>query len=240
MPIRIAHKMKRLQRRFGIAAPHLVVRNRFSLHWLLLAVSLLFILFISFAWLLIRFQAGGSLDDELIGLREQVAVQGAELLRLRAAAGTEQNQVHMERSSKQLLLAKIQELERENGSLKEEIRLFERLVPMAGEEGGVRVQTAKILPDPEGKYRYRLLLAFQPGKQEREFRGRLEFYVGFQQDGKERQLRLPVQEAESRIEIKHFLRREGAFSLPAGGRLRSFEVRIFQGDTLKAQRLVKI
>lgn len=42
------------------------------------------------------------------------------------------------------------------------------------------------------------------------------------------------------LELKHFLRREGEFQLPSSARIRTVEVRVLQGDTLKAKRLAQL
>jgi hypothetical protein len=88
-----------------------------------------------------------------------------------------------------------------------------------------------------------LLLAFQPAKQSPEFRGRLQLAITFVLAGKEQQLLLPEKRGvigDFQLEIKHFLRREGAFELPPGAELMAVEVRVLQGDTLMAKRLAQL
>lgn len=234
-------RLKRFRKRFGITAPRVVVRAHFPVHWYVGVALVVVVLLLSIAWAFFQRYEMASLDRELLVLRERVSVQSEELSRLRPTAGTEQNQVRMERSTKQSLVAKIQELERENALLKEDIRSFEKLVPVPGEEGGVRVESVRLSQEPDGRYRYRLMFSFQPSKQVQDFRGRLQLWAEFHHEGKDKKERVGFGEgSDSLIEIRHFLRRSGLFSLPAGGRLKSFEVRVFQGDTLKAERSARL
>ena len=176
------------------------------------------------------------LQDRIRDLEEQ-------LLKIRAGAGTERSSVQMERSAQLSLMNRLKALESENGALKEDILLFERLVPPSGEKGAVRLESFAVFPDDGRRFRYRLVLAFHPGKQISEFRGRLQFMVVFLQDGKRQELVMPTQRDSSheyQVEIRHFLRKEGGFELPSGARLESVEVRLFQGDTLKAKRLAQL
>ena len=54
---------------------------------------------------------------------------------------------------------------------------------------------------------------------------------------------LPVKRedaGEFQVEVRNFLRKEGAFEIPAGARLESVEARVLQGDTLKTKRMAQI
>lgn len=180
---------------------------------------------------------------ELDALRQQVQVQQEELAAFRSTAGTEKNAVSMERAAQQQLLTKVQGLARENAALKEDILLFERLIPVVGEEAAVRIENFRLTPEGKGSYRYRLLLAFQPSKQTPDFHGHLQLLVVFVSSGKEQRLVLPGKRdasADYQIDLKHFLRREGLIELPQGAQVKSIEARIMLGDTLKAKRMAQL
>ncbi|WP_295005273.1 hypothetical protein [uncultured Dechloromonas sp.] len=70
-----------------------------------------------------------------MGLRERLQLQQDELAVLRSAAGSAQNALNIERASHQQLILKIGVLEAENAALKEEVKVFERLVPSGAEAG---------------------------------------------------------------------------------------------------------
>jgi hypothetical protein len=114
---------------------------------------------------------------------------------------------------------------------------------VAGEEAVVRIENFRVIHEGGARYRYRLLLAFQPGKQSPEFRGRLQLAVNFVLAGKEQHILLPDKReamGEYQLELRHFLRREGVFELPAAAQLRAIEARVLQGDTLKSKRLAQL
>jgi len=235
-------KLRKLRRRFGIAAPRVVVRSHVPWQWYLLPGLLLVLLLLAGAWLLMQRNEAGATGRELQELRLQVRSQQSELDSLRVTAGTGQNAVSIERATQRQLLSRIKELESENGALKEDMQLFERLIPVAGEDAVVRVENFHVTQDEGGRYHYRLLIAFQPSRQKPEFAGRLQLAVGYQLNGVERQLLIPEKpEAaqEYRLTVKHFLRREGNFELPPGARLASVEARVLQGATLVSKRLAQ-
>jgi hypothetical protein len=239
----IKSKLKKFRRRFGVMAPRVVVRSYFSWEWYVFTGGGLFVLSVLAVWFLFEFSQSRGLGRELEEFRLLSRSQNEELIKLRTTAGTGQSQVRIERAAQQSLATRIQGLERENALLKEDMRLFERLIPMHGEEAQVRIENFRLIPDADGRYRYRLFFAFQPDKQILEFRGRLQFLAIFQQNGKDESLTFPVgreSSAEYVIELKHLLRREGVISIPAGARLKSLEARVLQGDTLKAKRVAQL
>jgi len=238
----IALKLKRFRRNFGIAAPKVVVRTRLPWQWGGLAIALVASVFAGIS-LFYKTSEVHLLDRELEVLRHRIEQQEDELSLLRVTAGTGQNAVRMEKSAQQQLLGRIKALEGENAALKEEIRLFERLIPAPSEEVAVRVESFRVQQEGDGRFRYRLLLVYQPGKQAPEFRGRLEFVVLFSLSGKEQKLVLPgsgVAGGGGLVEIRRFLRREGLIELSPGARVKEVEVRVLSGDTLRAKRLAEL
>ena len=236
-------KLRRFRRRFGITAPRVVVRSHLPWHWYLLGSASLILVIVALVWSVMQHKEAGAVGRELESLLQQFQVQREELSLLRSTAGTEQNAVHMERATQQQLLSRVQGLERENASLKEDILLFERLIPVVGEEAAVRIENFRLIPEGGGRYRYRLLLAFQPSKQAPDFHGRLQLVVAYSLAGKEQQLVLPDRRdagADFQIDLKHFLRREGVVELPVEAAIKSIEARIMLGDTLKAKRMAQL
>jgi hypothetical protein len=208
----------------------------------LLAV-LLSLLVGAIGWLVAQRNEAGALGQEMEGLRQQLLAQREELNVLRSTVGTGQNAVNIERASQQQLLGKIQNLEAQNAALREDMLLFERLIPVAGDAASVKVENFRVLREAQGRFRYRLLLAFQPDKQNPDFRGRLQLVVDFVQAGKMGRLLLPGKRetvSDYQFELRHFLRREGVFELPDGAVLQGVEARVLQGDTLRLKRLAQL
>jgi hypothetical protein len=236
-------KIRKFRRRFGITAPRVVVRTHLSWPWYAAGVALVLLLSLVIIWLFLQRGETGGMERELDVLRIQVRDLDGELLRLRATSGTEQSAVQMERSTQQQLTSRIRVLELENLALKEDVRLLERLMSASGNEAAIRLESFRVVPDGLQRFHYRALLAFQSGKQAPEFRGRLQILVVFSAAGKRQEMLLPVKRedaGEFQVEVRNFLRKEGAFEIPAGSKLESVEARVLQGDTLKTKRMAQL
>ncbi len=239
----VSLKIRKFRRRFGITAPRVVVRTHVSWHWYAAGGALVALLVMMIVGLALQRGDAGAMETELESLRLQVRSLDEELLRYRSTAGTEQNAVQMERSTQQRLLDRVRALELENAVLKEDMLLFERLIPAAGEEGAIRLENFRVVSDGAQNFRYRVLISFHSGKQAPEFRGRLEFLVTFVQRGKSQEMVIPSRRertGEFQVEVKNLLRKEGSFELPAGAHLQSVEARVLQGDTLKARHVAQL
>lgn len=244
MPVpAVSLRLRKFRRRFGITAPRVVVRTHLPWPWYVAGAALILVLGLVVFWILVQRGEAGNMERELDILRAQVRDLDEELLKFRSTAGTEQSAVQMERSTQLQLSNRIKGLELENATLKEDMRLFERLIPAAGDEATIRLEGFRVVPDGEQRYRYRALLAFQSGKQAPEFRGRLQISVVFSLAGKRQEMMIPDKRefaGEFQIEVRNFLRKEGAFEIPLGARLEAVEVRVFQGDTLKVKRIAQL
>ncbi len=239
----VSLKIRKFRRRFVITAPRVVVRTHVSWHWYAAGGALAALVVLTIVGLALQRGDAGAMETELESLRLQVRSLDEELLRYRATAGTESNAVQMERSTQQRLLDRVRALELENAVLKEDMIIFERLIPAAGEEGALRIENFRVVSDGAQNLRYRVLISFRSGKQTPEFRGRLEFLVTFVQRGKSEEMVIPSRRergGEFQVEVRNFLRKEGAFELPAGARLQSVEARVLQGDTLRARRVAQL
>ncbi len=233
-------KLKRFRHRFGPAAPKVTVRTHFGWPWYAGGVAILVLIVATVVWWLAQRDEVVALQTELKALRQQNLDMGTELEGLRARAGTEQSAVHVERTAQQQLLARMKLLEQENAALKEDIALFERLVPADGAESAVRIERLGVLSAAEpGRFRFRLLIGYQPSKQEREFKGMLQLSIVAMLGGKEIRLKLPAGDenaSDFQIETRHFLRKEGSFVLPVGAKVKSIEARLMQGGVVKASQ----
>ncbi|MBL8429342.1 MAG: hypothetical protein JNJ95_05535 [Dechloromonas sp.] len=236
-------RLKRFKRRFGITAPKVVVRSQLPWQWVVLPVVLIGLLLGVVGWLLAQRNEAGELGQELEVLRRQLLVQREELNLLRSTVGAGQSIASIERATQQQLLGRIKGLEVQNATLKEDVLLFERLIPVAGDGASVQIENFRVVQERPGIYRYRLLFAFQSDKLNPDFRGRLELIVDYLLAGKKLRLSLPEKHdasAEYRLELKRFLRRENTFQLPEGAALVGVEARVLQGDTLKSQQLAQL
>lgn len=237
----VSLKLRRFRQRFGIAAPRVVVRSHHSWQWYALPVCALVLFVAAVVWLVVQRHEAGAMGREIELLQLQLRGQEEELRHLRSTAGTGQNAVNIERAAQQQLLARMSDLERENAALKEDMLLFERLIPSEGEEPLVRIESLRVTDYSPSRYRYRLLLAFQPNKQKPVFKGDLELIVRYLLEGKVMQLSVPADgrtKADFKLEIKHFLRREGEFVLPSGAVLKELDAHVLQGGAIEAKRKI--
>lgn len=228
----ISLRLKRFRRRFGISAPRVVVRTAFPRQLLILFAVVLLLILAGVGWF---FKSSGFGENErLLELRDQLHLQQMELNLLRSTMGTGQNEASMERAARQQLISRLQELEAENAGLKEDMLIFERLIPVVGQESSVRVESFRVVAEASGRYRYRLLLAFQSAQRGESFRGLYQIAVKFELDGSVQQK--VISDPRGGVEIRHFLRREGAIDLPLGAKLISVEARLLQDGKLVAKQ----
>jgi hypothetical protein len=239
----ISLRIRRIRNRFGIAAPKVVVRSQLPWYWLVLLLLLSILFFVLLGWMLLQQNQVGEVGRELQEIRARFSAQQDELDMLRATAGTGQNAMSIERATQRNLLSRIRDLEQENAALKEDMLLFERLVPVVGDEDALRLEGFKVLKEEGGRYRYRLLVAYQPSRQRPEFSGRLQLVIDYRIAGRVEQLLLPGKAeiaSDYLLSLRHFLRREGGFQLPDGAQLKGVEARVFQGAKLLGRQSAQL
>lgn len=236
----VVKKIRTLRRHYHVLAPRLVVRRHVARGWYVAAVLAWSLGMVLLGWWMARAPGGGAAGNDPDGLRAQLSRQEAELAALRGKAEAEQSAVSIERAAQQKLLARVKELEAENAVLREDIRVFERVLPVVAEPGTIGLENFRVAVGPLGQYRYRFLLLFTPDKQFPEFLGRLRLLAHYALGGKTGQLVLPLGKDEEAIRLKKMQRWEGEFTLPEGAVLLGLEVHVLQGDTLKVKRVAKL
>ena len=234
----VSHRLKRLRRRFGISAPRVVVRSVLPVQWLLAILLAVACLVFALIWLV---RDGGLGDSvQLQEVRERLHQQQAELVALRSVVGTGQSVASMERATQQQLLSRMQELEAENAALKEDILIFERLIPVTGQDSVARIENFRVSREALSRYRYRLLLAFQSAQRGAVFRGEYRVVAEYRLGGGAVQRELFPERSAEDVEIRHFFRREGVIDLPENAELISVEARLLQGGKLLASRTANL
>jgi hypothetical protein len=245
--------LKRLRQRFGISAPKLSIRTHVAWYWRALAsVAVLSISLALAAWIydagrrIAGFQSGES-SREIQSLTERVATLDEELSKLRSIAGSGESSLQIERATQLQLARQVKALESENAGLKQDLAFFEGLIPASesGGEIGVKINRFRIEPESvRGMYRYRMLIVHNGGRQAKEFKGVLQLLLKVQQGGKDVMIAIPSDTERSskkfEIEIRHFQRAEGVFSVPPGAVLKSVEARLLQDSVVRARQSVTI
>lgn len=244
--------LRRLRQRFGISAPKVAVRTHVPWYWRALAVVALLSVSLALArWvydagrLIAGFDSSSSVKQIEL-LEAKVEVLESELSASKSKASAADSSLAIEQAAKEKLAQQVRLLEAENATLKQDLAFFEGLLPdnLAG-EAGVRINRLRIDKDgQDGRYRYRMLVVHNASKQQKEFRGEVQFALKVQQGGKDAMILVPpegVPERERhRLEIKHFQRAEGVLSVPAGAVLKSVEVRIVQDGAVRARQTINL
>ncbi len=180
-------------------------------------------------------------DAELASLREQLADERAERMRLADAlpgdSGLRVDQVAAQHREQQL-----RALETENAELKADLAYLESLLPAADAQGPVAIRRFEVEPDAgePNRMRYRALLV-QAGRAERLFTGSLQLLVTTVSDGRTRILRLPDDgpaDARERMKLsfRRLLRVEGHFRVPEGAVPKSVQMRVLERGVLRAEQ----
>ena len=246
-------KLKRLRQRFGINAPKLAVRTHFPWYLRALAVvSMLAIMLALAAWI---FEAGrrtasfqgSELVSENQELQERIAELTSELHALRDHKGSGESSLQIERATQQQLSAQIKALEEKNTALMQELAFFEGLISssQSPDKAGLRIERLRVDPQASpGQYMFSILLVNSAGQTSKEARGTLELLLTVRQEGKNVIIRLPSKAAqessEYRLEIKHYQRIEGFFSVPVGATLKTVEARVLQDGQLRARQMLTL
>jgi len=246
-------KLKRLRQRFGINAPKLAIRTHVAWYWRALAgIAILSVSLALAAWIydagrrIAGFQSNESVR-EIQSLSNHLMELDAELTKLRSLAGSGESSLLLERAAQQQLTRQIKALEIENATLKEDLAFFEGLMlaSKAGDELGARIENLKVEPSGTlGEHRYRMLVINSGGRQAKELKGSLQILVKVQEGGKDANITFPSATEPNpqrfRLEIKHFQRIEGVFSVPSGAVVKEVEVRLLQDGSLRAKQSVTL
>lgn len=240
--------MRRLWRsRFGISSRPVAVRARLPWYWRALAVALLLAIALALAgWI---YDAGrrfagfdrSETEQELHDLRERVAILQVDYDHQRNIADAGESSLQIERTAQQQLSLQVKRLEEENTRLKEDLAVFESLAQSdANARPGLSIHRFRVDEDVagSGQYRYRMLIAVQGSRRDREFNGSLQLVVSMQQDGKVDMITFPrpndADASSYNISFKHFRRLEGVFRVPIGAVVKNVEARMMQGGALMA------
>jgi hypothetical protein len=241
--VALADRLRKLRRRFGIAAPTVSVRTHvpWYLRWLVLAVLLAFSAALA-AWM---YDAGrrfagfdrSEVEQELSSARSELAKLREELQRLRAVANAADSKGTIERTAQFKLAQQLKTMEQENARLREELAIFESMLSSeASSAAPLSVLRFKVEPDLlPGEYRYRVLLLASGPRRGKEFQGRLELVVALTEEGHSAMITVPgAADADAgnfRLSFKHFQRIDGIFRVNPKARVASVQLRVYEAGT---------
>jgi len=254
-------KLKLLARRLSVSAPKMTVRRHVP--WPLRAASFAALLVLGAAAALGLWHALVSdslferqaLQEKLALIEQRIGVENAErqreiaerqresaeLQRLSAQINAADSRLKMEQTAVERMAAQVRTLEAENARLKADLAYLESLLPAGESEGVIAVRRFEVQADAQpGRMRYRALL-MQGGRSEKDFEGSLQLLVLFESEGRRTTVLVPDPadgEALARVSLRRHQRIEGSFEVPAGARVRSVQLRVLEGNTVRAQQTV--
>lgn len=236
--------------RFGITAPQVAVRTHVPWHWRAMAI----VGIVAFALVLAgwvydsgRRFAGfdrSTSEAEIRSLRDRVAQLDAETARLRAIANASDANLQIERTTRDQLSRQVKNLEEENTHLKENLAVFDNLAKGGSKGESINVSRLRVEPDgTPGHYRYRLLASRQGEQAGEEFHGKLQFYLTVLQPGSDSAMIIlprPDDPDAGRfaISFRSFRTVEGHFQIDPEARIKRVEVRLVQGNAVKASQSI--
>jgi cell division protein FtsB len=242
---------RRLHAQFGIAAPRVAIRTHLPWYWRALgAIVVLSLSIVLGAWGydLVRqlgFGERGKADAEIMRLRQRITALERELTSLHGDPAINGSELQIARKTQDELVRQLKTLQTENGQLKEDLALFERLAATEGDESGMSINGLRVERDSvPGQYRYRLLVAVPGGKKGEEFHASLQLIVALRQQGKRVMMILPAKNDPNRqrfeFSIRHFRRVDGTFQVPDGALPTKVEARLIEGGDTKASQIVDL
>jgi len=232
--------IKKLRRRFGIAAPRVAVHSHVPWYWRWLTLVAFVMVALIAAWVaydLGRRYAGFDASEAQgtqTRLQESNGQLQAENADLRRQIAAMERQLQIELAAQGNLTGQIRALSEENALLKEDLAFFQTLMASGADPGGVTVNRFRVERDAlPGEYRYRLLIV-QSKQRVREFKGRLQLIVDYVADGQPAVRTFPSEgddEQAYNLRFKFYQRVEGTFTLQPEAIVRGVQVRVLQdGD----------
>jgi hypothetical protein len=229
--------IRTIKRKFGIAAPRVAVHTHVPWYWRWLSIVVFAGVVTGIAWLtydLGRQYAGfdhGEAQREKAKLEEKNSELQSENAGLRREVAAAERQLQIELSTHGNLSTQIHNLAEENALLKEDLAFFQTLMASGGEPGGVSINRFRVQPDAlPGEFRYRLLIV-QSKQRVKDFKGRLQFIVDFEESGKPGVMSLPKENDSGQaynLSFKFYQRVEGTFVIPSGALIKKVQVRVIE------------
>jgi hypothetical protein len=230
-------RLKRLRRRFGIAAPRVAIRTHVPWYWRWLTSTVVLVVSVALAWL--AFDVGrryaGFNASEAQGVQSRLQEENAKIETENAALRKEiagiERKLHIELSAQGNLTGQIRALSEENALLKEDLAFFQTLMASGSDPGGVTVNRFRVERDAlPGEYHYRLLIV-QSKQRVREFRGTLQLIVDYERNGTPAVITYPEKSEDGQaynLRFKFYQRVEGTFTLDPDAVVNAVQVRVMK------------
>jgi hypothetical protein len=231
----------RLRQYFGIYALSMEVRPRaiWCAHVAVGAIGMLLLMSLVYFWM---YATRSPQEQDVEVLRARLAELEARVLQDDGALTS----LEVTRSSNRQLADELRVQSDDQAALRDDLAYFLNLVPVGTREGEVRLERFILRPDPLSRtdaaaqhYRYSVLAGYHAGRQTLEFTGTLQFVLSVTRQGKPLELYWPEDKTASppeayHVRIRHWMRKEGVLSVAEGDVLNKAELRLVQGNTIRA------
>jgi hypothetical protein len=234
-----------IRRRLSISSPRMAVRSHlpWPLRWALIAMMLGF----SAALAMWAFEFGRNIaglnhdspraSQEVALVRQQLDDARRDRDAAQSVANSADSLLKAERVTQQRLAEQVKSLEAENLALKDDLGFFERLLPAAGD--GLAVRGLQVEPTGTGELRFQVLIMQQGGRNQAEFRGRIELSLRGLRDGKP-WLDAPAAFQQA-LAFKQYHRVEGQLKPPPQTEVKEVQVRVLdEAGQLRAKQVLKL
>ena len=226
-----------IQRRFGIAAPRVAVHTQVAWYWRWLGMAVLAGVLLGVGWLTYDFGRRYAGFDQSEAQREKIQLQELngklrdENASIRREVAAAERQLQIELATHGNLSAQVRNLAEENALLKEDLAFFQTLMASGSEPGGISINRFRVQQDAlPGEFRYRLLVV-QSKQRVKEFHGKLQLIVDYDDSGRPEIMTLPKQDENPpayNLNFKFYQRVDGTFVIPANAVIRKVQVRVLE------------
>lgn len=219
-----------IRRRLSISSPRMAVRSHmpWPLRWAVAALMLGF----SAALALWAFEFGRNIAglsqggrpsvEQVAQLRQQLDEARHDRDAAQAIANSADSMLKAEKVTQQRLAEQVKSLESENLALKDDLGFFERLLPASG--SGLSVRGLQAESTGPGQLRFQLLIMQQGGRNQPEFKGRVELLLSGTRDGRPWADNAPS--FTQVLAFKQYRRVEGLLNVPANSSIKQVQVRV--------------
>ncbi|WP_374356288.1 DUF6776 family protein [Chitinimonas sp.] len=158
------------------------------------------------------------------GASRDVAVLSRDLADARQRLGALEQQLRVEQTTRETLSHQLQQLQSDNGSLRDKITFYESLLTKTDRAPSLAIEELRVEPLSGGHYRLRAILV-QGQSSQSAFKGSADFRLIIERAGKRSELIWPAQRIP--LTVTRFTRIERETELPNDARLRQVEIRIY-------------
>lgn len=230
--------LRSLKRHFGISAPHMWVQAHVPWYWRWPLLLLLLGVGLALAGTL--YETGARFagferveaESERGRLAREVGQLRSENAKLRTALAESDRRLSVERATQVDLAKSVNVLQEESAKLKEDLMVFRKVKPIAGNSAEVSIHNSSVVRGNEGEYRYQFLI-LRGSQRDRDFQGRVELVVNLLNEGQKSILIVPGGMGSNqplRLNFKYYQRVEGKFRVPAKAIVNTVQVKIFDNE----------